>query len=146
VNAPATFTHWHIIETGTRWYQALLRFTSGATHFSAASLFQSRTVAAGSPHIIRRWDSASAHGVISWATQHQAEQVVLLWELPAEPKAFLGMLEAIATVKRSNRIALQLAYVPARRSTANRLSVQEAGADFLLSDLWSLEHVVRRLR
>ncbi len=129
---PATIAIWHIIEPGDRWYQAVLRFT--------------RSEAASTQVLIRRWDPAAAAGLIRWARQEQGRRTVLLWELPADPKSFLGTLELIATLNRVNPRAVQLAHVPARRSRRNALAVQEAGATFLLDDLWAVEKVARQLR
>lgn len=121
---------WHVIETGDRWYQAILRFTA---------------TAAADPGSVHRWQPAEAGQLPGWLAQQQAGHWVLLWEVAAEPAAALETLDRIAAVRRFNAHVVQLAHVPARWRAELALAVQEAGATLVLDQLWSLQRVVKRL-
>jgi hypothetical protein len=122
---------WHIVESGDRWFQAVVRFCASAS--------------TGAPQIIRRWDAASATGLISLATQARHQSMILLWELPHEPQGMLWTLDAVASIKRAGGGVMQLVHVPPRCPSATALLALEAGASLLVEDLWSLQKVSNRL-
>jgi hypothetical protein len=122
---------WHIAESGDRWFQAVVRFSAPSS--------------AESPPIIRRWDIASATGLIALAAQARLQSVILLWELPHEPQGVLWTLDAMATIKRSGGSAMQLVHLPPGCSGATALLALEAGASLLVEDLWSLQKIFSRL-
>ena len=122
---------WHIVESGDRWFQAVVRFRDPGSE--------------ASPQVIRRWDTGSAKGLITLATQARPQSLILLWELPHEQQGMLWTLDAMATIKRSGGSAMQLVHLPPHCADVTALLALEAGASLLVEDLWTVQTILSRL-
>lgn len=125
---------WHIVESGQRWYQAVL--------------------AAGQPNssfdTVERWKLGQTTALLDRLAETPAAACVLLWELPADGRGFLDALAGIMAVEALRRRVVQVAHPEScgwDRETWREcgLAVQEAGVSVLLTDLWSIRVVARRL-
>ncbi len=129
--APISMWRWTVVESGDRWFQAVLRFTAASVPHDRESVHHLPIAAAS--ELDARMD-------LSDDRLH-----VVFWEVPAEPQAWLTIIDVIASIRRSNPHAVQLAHLPTPQSRAAALAVQAAGVTVLLDDLWTLEPLARRL-
>lgn len=125
---------WHIVESGQRWYQAVL--AAGQSDSSSDT--------------VERWQLGQAKTLLDRLAETPAATCVLLWELPADGRGFLDALAGIMAVEDLRRRVVQLAHPESggwdRETWCERgLAVQEAGVSVLLADLWSIRVVARRL-
>lgn len=130
-NQPVPGLNWTIVEAGDRWYQAVLRFTAGPVPHDRDS--------------VRHLPLDAASELVVLLAQRGDRRHMVLWEIPAAPSAWLEIIDAIASVRRSNPQAVQLASLPCSASHAAALAVQQAGVTVLLGELWTLEPLARRL-
>lgn len=122
---------WTVIETGDRWFQAVLRFTAGAVPHNRES--------------VRQLTLAEAGQIVLQIEPRDDCRHVVLWEIPRAPAAWIEFVDVIAGVRRHVPQAVQLAHLPASSSDLAALAVQQAGVTVLLRELWSLEPLARRL-
>jgi hypothetical protein len=124
---------WHIVESGQRWYQAVLAAGQSNSSFDT----------------VERWKLGQTTALLDRLGETPAA-CVLLWELPADGSGFLDALAGIMAVEDLSRRVVQLAHPESGgwdRETWREcgMAIQEAGVSVLLADLWSIRVVARRL-
>ena len=122
---------WTIVESGDRWFQAVLRFTAGSVPHDRQS--------------VRHVSIAAASELAQEADIDDDRLRIVLWEVPADPAVWLHLIDAIATLRRRDARCVQLAHLPTPASRAAGLALQAAGVTVLLGELWTLEPLARRL-
>jgi len=123
---------WTVVESGDRWFQAVLRFTAGSMPHDRQS--------------VRHLSIAAASELAQEVGTDDDRLRIVLWEVPADPAVWLHLIDAIATLRRRNARSVQLAHLPTPASRAAAVAVQAAGVTVLLGELWTLEPLARRLR
>jgi len=122
---------WTVVESGDRWFQAVLRFTAGSMPHDRQS--------------IRHLSIAAASELAQEVGTDDDRLRIVLWEVPADPAVWLHLIDLIATLRRRDARRVQLAHLPTPASRAAGLAVQAAGVTVLLGELWTLEPLACRL-
>jgi len=123
---------WVVCERGERWYRAVCRFASSDrkenSHF----------------HVDRA--PFESPGYVTTVTRARRGNVIVIWEIHADLESDATKLDTIAMIRADWPRATQLGWLPASCSGLERLAVQEAGIQVLLSDLASLQNFVPALK
>ncbi|HBJ36287.1 MAG TPA: hypothetical protein DDZ51_16355 [Planctomycetaceae bacterium] len=128
-----TQSHWHIIESSDRWYQAYQRSVATSSTSRRANVI--------------RWDGQSVFGLPARLKQPISPEssIYVVWEYPLGDITPSRMLDLIATVSQHKPRPIQMAHFRPGVAGATLLAFQEAGISIVLYDLWTLRNVMRQI-